>query len=64
MDTSPNILLKIDSRNGNCHEVIRLDKFGITKDCQPPKFYKDRIYILDNEKTLHIFEDMENAKCL
>lgn len=62
MDTSPNILLKIDVQDGSSNEVIYLEELGVTKDCEPPKFYKNRMYILDYERTLHVFEDIENEK--
>lgn len=56
MDTDPILLLKIDPTTGEYSNVINLKELGITRHCDPPKFHNDRMYILDHDHTLYIFE--------
>ncbi len=57
MDTSPNALLKIDPNTGLYAEVLDLGTLGIMRHCHDPKFYQNRMYLLDYDQTLHICEE-------
>jgi len=57
MDSSPSTLLCIDPKTGNYVETISLPDLGITRDCYDPKFYENRMYLLDHDNTLHVFEN-------
>ncbi|MEP2025425.1 MAG: hypothetical protein ABJH98_12525 [Reichenbachiella sp.] len=58
MDANPSYLIKFNPSDGSYQEVIALPELGITSDCHMPKFHNDRMYILDHNNTLHIFEQV------
>jgi len=56
MDTNPSTLIALNPEDGSFNYVIPLPELGIKFDCQPPKFDGNRMYLLDFNHTLHIFE--------
>jgi hypothetical protein len=56
MDSNPSALIEINPSDGSYISVIPLKELGITRDCHMPRFHKNRMYLLDFDNTLHIFE--------
>lgn len=56
MDSNPSALIEINPCDGSYISVIPLKELGITRDCHMPRFHKNRMYLLDSDNTLHIFE--------
>jgi len=56
MDSNPSALIEINPTDGSYKSVVPLKVLGITKDCQMPRFHDDKMYLLDFDGTLHIFE--------
>ena len=56
MDSNPSALIEINPNDGSYKSVIPLKDLGITRDCHMPRFHDNRMYILDFDNTLHIFE--------
>ena len=61
MDSNPSAIIKINPFDGSYKSVISLKELGITKACKMPRFYQDRMYLLDIDGSLHIFA--MDAKC-
>ena len=56
MDSNPSALIEINPNDGSYKSVIPLKDLGIARDCHMPRFHDNRMYILDFDNTLHIFE--------
>ena len=56
MDSNPSALIEINPSDGSHKSVVPLKDLGITTDCQMPRFHDDKMYLLDFDSTLHIFE--------
>lgn len=62
MDSNPSALIEINPTDGSYKSIVPLKDLGITRDCHMPRFHESRMYLLDFDNTLHIFEMKNNSE--